>query len=340
MQSTNLRPETALFPIVRLRRLRQTAALRSLVRETALDVGDLVYPLFIANGQQVKQEIAAMPGQYRWSADRLPAVIEEITRLAIPAVLLFGVLDEALKDEQGSAAWSEQGVVQQAIRAIKRAAPELTVITDVCLCEYTSHGHCGLVQNGRVLNDATLELLARQAVSHVRAGADMVAPSDMMDGRVAAIRQALDQEGLADTPIMAYSAKYASSFYGPFREAVACAPKFGDRRSHQMDPGNAREAMREIEMDVLEGADLIMVKPALPYLDIIAQARSRFDLPLVAYNVSGEYSLVKAAALNSWIDEQRIVLEILTAIKRAGADLIITYHAPDAARWLARVKGA
>ncbi len=325
---------TASFPFLRLRRLRQSAALRSVVRETEVNVQDFIYPIFVASGCGVQQEIAAMPGQYRWSVDALPPLIEEIVRLKIPAILLFGVPDDALKDECGSVAWDEHGIVQEAIRAIKRIAPELLVITDVCLCEYTSHGHCGCIRDGKVLNDETLELLAKQAVSHVQAGADMVAPSDMMDGRVSAIRAALDAEGLGDTPILAYSAKYASGFYGPFREAAASAPKFGDRRSHQMDPANAREALREIELDVLEGADLIMVKLALAYLDVIERARSRFDLPLVAYNVSGEYSMVKAAAANGWIDEQRVTLEILTAIKRAGADLIITYHAPDVARWL------
>ena len=325
---------TATFPTVRLRRLRASAALRDLVRETEINVRDLIYPLFIAEGKHVKQEISAMPGQYRWSVDLLPAEIERIAALKIPAVLLFGVLEPASKDEIGSASWDDDGIVQEAIRTIKRTAPELVVITDVCLCEYTSHGHCGVVKDGRVLNDPTLELLARQAVSHARAGADIVAPSDMMDGRVAAIRAALDHDGFADTPILAYSAKFASGFYGPFREAAGSTPQFGDRRAYQMDPANAREALREIELDVLEGADMIMVKPALAYLDIIAQARGRFDLPLVAYNVSGEYSMVKAAAANGWIDEQRIVLEILTAIKRAGADLIITYHAPDCARWL------
>jgi len=326
----------ASFPTVRLRRLRQNAALRSLVRETEVAVQDLIYPVFVTDGQQIKQDITAMPNQYRWSVDRLPELMADITHLGIPAVLLFGVPDPSLKNETGSAAWDDHGVVQEAVRAIKRVAPGVIVITDVCLCEYTSHGHCGLVEGERVLNDPTLELLARQAVSHVRAGADMVAPSDMMDGRVAAIRRALDQAGFADTPILAYSAKYASSFYGPFREAAGSVPKFGDRRSHQMDPANAREALREIELDVLEGADVIMVKPALPYLDIVAKARSRFDLPLGAYNVSGEYSMVKAAAANGWIDERRVVFEVLTAIKRAGADLIITYHAMDFARWLAQ----
>jgi len=321
-----------LFPTTRLRRLRASATLRDLVRETELNVRDLIYPLFIAEGTNVQQEIGAMPGQFRWSVDRLPRIVEKIVAAKIPAVLLFGVLEPASKDELGSASWHDNGVVQQAIRTIKRLAPELVVITDVCLCEYTSHGHCGVVRDGRVLNDATLELLARQAVSHARAGADIVAPSDMMDGRVAAIRTALDREGFTDTPILAYAAKFASGFYGPFREAAASAPQFGDRRGYQMDPANAREALREIELDIAEGADLVMVKPALAYLDVIARARARFDVPLVAYNVSGEYSMVKAAAANGWIDEQRIVMEILTAIKRAGADVIITYHALDVAR--------
>ncbi len=324
---------SAQFPALRLRRLRATASLRNLVRETQLDVRDLIYPLFIAQGTHVQQEIAAMPGQFRWSVDRLPNEIERIAKLGIPAVLLFGVLETSSKDETGSASWDEHGVVQEAIRAIKRVAPEMVVVSDVCLCEYTSHGHCGIVQNGRVLNDPTLELLARQAVSHVRAGADIVAPSDMMDGRVAAIRSALDRDGFIDTPILAYSAKFASGFYGPFREAAGSTPQFGDRRAYQMDSANAREALREIELDVAEGADMVMVKPALAYLDIITRARQRFDLPLVAYNVSGEYSMVKAASANGWIDEQRIVTEILTAIKRAGSDLIITYHAPEIAKW-------
>jgi porphobilinogen synthase len=320
---------SAQFPTLRLRRLRANASLRNLVRETQLDVRDLIYPLFIAQGIHVQQEIAAMPGQFRWSVDLLSNKIEKIAKLGIPAVLLFGVLEASSKDETGSASWDEHGVVQEAIRAIKRVAPEMIVITDVCLCEYTSHGHCGIVQDGRVLNDPTLELLARQTVSHVRAGADIVAPSDMMDGRVAAIRTALDRDGFTDTPILAYSAKFASGFYGPFREAAGSRPQFGDRRAYQMDPANAREALREIELDIAEGADMVMIKPALAYLDIITRARQRFDLPLVAYNVSGEYSMVKAASANGWIDEQRVVMEILTAIKRAGADLIITYHAPE-----------
>jgi len=322
----------AQFPTMRMRRLRRTPSLRAMVRETEVNVQDFIYPLFITYGRGVRQEIAAMPGQYRWSVDLVAAEAEEIARLGIPAVILFGIPEE--KDEMGCQAWAEQGVVQEAIRTIKRAVPELVVITDVCLCEYTSHGHCGVIRGGELVNDPTLELLAREAVSHAQAGADIVAPSDMMDGRVAAIRRALDSNGFADTPILAYSAKYASGFYGPFREAADSTPQFGDRRSYQMDPPNAREALREIELDILEGADAIMVKPALAYLDILARARARFDLPLAAYNVSGEYSMVKAAAANGWIDGPRITMEILTAIKRAGADLIITYHAKEAARWL------
>jgi porphobilinogen synthase len=317
---------------MRMRRLRRTPSLRAMVRETEVNVQDFIYPLFITYERGVRQEIAAMPGQYRWSVDLVAAEAEEIARLGIPAVILFGIPEE--KDEMGCQAWAEQGVVQEAIRTIKRAVPELVVITDVCLCEYTSHGHCGVIRGGELVNDPTLELLAREAVSHAQAGADIVAPSDMMDGRVAAIRRALDSNGFADTPILAYSAKYASGFYGPFREAADSTPQFGDRRSYQMDPPNAREALREIELDILEGADAIMVKPALAYLDILARARARFDLPLAAYNVSGEYSMVKAAAANGWIDGPRITMEILTAIKRAGADLIITYHAKEAARWL------
>ncbi len=321
-----------IFPTLRLRRLRASAAMRNLVRETEINVRDLIYPLFIAEGKNVQQEIAAMPGQFRWSVDQLPGIIAKISAANIPAVLLFGVLETASKDETGSASWNECGIVQEAIRTIKRTAPEMIVITDVCLCEYTSHGHCGVVRDGRVLNDPTLELLARQAVSHARAGADMVAPSDMMDGRVAAIRAALDQENFFDTPILAYASKFASGFYGPFREAAGSTPQFGDRRAYQMDAANAREALREIESDIAEGADMVMVKPALAYLDIITRTRQRFDVPLVAYNVSGEYAMVKAASANGWIDEQRIVMEILTAIKRAGADLVITYHALEVAK--------
>ncbi len=320
------------FPARRMRRLRRTETLRRMVRETRLTVDQFIYPLFIAETVQHPQEIASMPGQYQWPLDGLEREIEQVVQAGIPAILLFGIPAE--KDELGSQAYHPQGIVQRAIRKIKAQAPELLVITDVCFCEYTSHGHCGVVVNGEVQNDATLRLLAREALSHVEAGADMVAPSDMMDGRVGALRAALDAEGFSHVPIMAYSAKYASGFYGPFREAAESAPQFGDRRAYQMDPPNAREALREIELDVAEGADLIMVKPALAYLDVLARAREQFDLPLVAYNVSGEYAMVKAAARNGWIDERRITMEILTGICRAGADLIITYHAKEVARWL------
>jgi porphobilinogen synthase len=321
------------FPGRRLRRLRRTETLRRMVRETRLSVDQLIYPLFIAETVRQPQEIASMPGQYQWPVDGLEREIETIVGLGIPAVLLFGIPAE--KDELGSQAYHPEGIVQRAIRKIKALAPELVVITDVCFCEYTSHGHCGVVVNGEVQNDATLRLLAREALSYVAAGADMVAPSDMMDGRVGAIRAALDEQGFSQTPILAYSAKYASGFYGPFREAAESTPQFGDRRAYQMDPPNVREALREIALDVQEGADLIMVKPALAYLDVLARAREQFDLPLAAYNVSGEYAMVKAAARNGWIDERRITMEILTGIRRAGADLIITYHAKDVARWLA-----
>ena len=322
------------FPITRLRRLRASHTLRALVRETEINARDLIYPLFVCRGEGVRQEIPAMPGQYRWSVDRLPEEIVRVADLGVSAVLLFGVVDEGDKDERGSASWDDHGVVQEAVRAIKRAAPELVVVTDVCLCEYTAHGHCGAVAAGQIVNDATLDLIARQTVSHARAGADIVAPSGMMDGQVAAIRAALDREGLAHIPILAYSAKYASGFYGPFRQAAGSAPQFGDRRSYQMDPANGREALREIETDLQEGADMVMVKPALAYLDVIALARQRFNAPIVAYNVSGEYSMLKAAAQQGWLDERRVALEILTAIKRAGADLIITYSAPEVALWL------
>src|SRR4030043_20460 len=315
------------FPQIRLRRLRRSDALRALIRETEVEVGDLIYPLFVVEGNKIKQEISSMPGQYRLSHDLLPKETEEIARLGIPAIILFGIPKQ--KDEVGSSAYHPKGVIQQAIRAIKKATPELLVVTDVCLCEYTSHGHCGVVVDGDVDNDKTLELLAKTALSHVQAGADMVAPSDMMDGRVKAIRQALDGKGFQNTPIMAYAAKYASAFYGPFREAAESAPQFGDRKSYQMDPANSDEAIREISLDVSEGADIIMVKPALPYLDIIYRAKQEFDLPLAAYNVSGEYSMIKAAAQLGWLDEEKTMLESLTAIKRAGADIIITYFAPQ-----------
>jgi porphobilinogen synthase len=320
------------FPRLRLRRLRRGEALRALVRETKVDVGDLIYPIFVVEGDKVKQEISSMPGLYRISNDLLPKEVEEITSLGIPAVILFGIPRK--KDETGSSAYHPKGVVQQAIRTVKKTTPDLLVITDVCLCEYTSHGHCGVVVNDYVDNDKTLELLAKTALSHAEAGADIVAPSDMMDGRVKSIRQGLDGNGFQDIPILAYAAKYASCFYGPFREAAESAPQFGDRRSYQMDPSNWREAMREIEQDIVEGADIVMVKPALPCLDVIRKARDTFNYPLAAYSVSGEYAMVKAAAQQGWLDERGVVLEMLTAIKRAGADIIITYYAKEAARWL------
>ena len=320
------------FPRVRLRRLRRTEALRALVRENQVDVGDLIYPMFIVEGKGIKEEITSMPGIFRHSSDQLPLEIEEIAGLKIPAVLLFGIPEN--KDETGSSAYHSEGVIQQAIRVIKKSVPELVVITDVCLCEYTSHGHCGIITNGQVDNDQTLPLLAKMALSHVDAGADIIAPSDMMDGRVKAIREALDEEGFQHIPILSYAAKYASAFYGPFREAAESAPQFGDRRAYQMDPPNVREALREVEQDIAEGADIVMVKPALAYLDVIRQVRNTFNYPLAAYNVSGEYSMIKAAAQRGWIDEKRAILETLTAIKRAGADIILTYHAKEFARWL------
>jgi porphobilinogen synthase len=323
----------ATFPQLRLRRLRRTETLRALVRETRLDVSDLVYPIFVVEGQGIRQEISSMPGVFRVSPDKLVSEAEEVLKLKIPAIILFGIPEQ--KDELGSSAYSPDGVIQQAMRNIKKTTPELLVITDVCLCEYTSHGHCGVVANGDVDNDRTLPLLARMALSHAEAGADIVAPSDMMDGRVKAIREILDEKGFQQVPILAYAAKYASGFYGPFREAAESAPQFGDRRSYQMDPPNVRVALREVEQDINEGADIVMVKPALSYLDVIRQVRDRFNCPVAAYNVSGEYAMVKAAAQQGWLDEPRVVLEILTAIKRAGADIILTYHAKDAARWLA-----
>jgi len=323
---------TTMLPFARMRRLRRTAALRSLIRETRLSPADFVYPLFVVHGQDVREEIPSMPGQHHLSLDRLGDEAEELRALGVRAVLLFGL--PAAKDEVGTEAYADEGIVQQAVRVLKSADASLVVITDVCLCEYTSHGHCGVIVDGEVDNDSSLELLARTAVSHARAGADLVAPSDMMDGRVAAIRSALDGDGFAQTPIMSYSAKYASAFYGPFREAAESAPQFGDRRGYQMDAPNAREALREIEVDIAEGADIVMVKPALPYLDVLSQARQRFDLPLAAYNVSGEYAMLHAAARNGWLDLRAAVLETLISIKRAGADIIITYHAKEAARWL------
>ena len=322
----------AVFPQLRLRRLRRSAPLRALIRENRVDVGDLIYPMFIAEGRGLKQEITSMPGIFRYSPDQLSREIEEVASLRIPAVLLFGIPED--KDETGSSAYRPEGVIPQAIRAIKKSAPEMLVITDVCLCEYTSHGHCGIVTDGQVDNDRTLPLLAKMAISHVAAGADIVAPSDMMDGRVKAVREVLDEKGFQHIPILSYAAKYASAYYGPFREAAGSVPQFGDRRAYQMDPPNVREALREVEQDIAEGADIIMVKPALAYLDVIRQVRDTFNYPLAAYNVSGEYAMVKAAAQRGWLDEQSVVLETLTAIKRAGADIILTYHAKDAARWL------
>jgi porphobilinogen synthase len=319
-------------PSPRLRRLRRTANLRRMVRETALSADDFIYPLFVVHGRGIQQEISSMPGNYHWSLDRLADEAESIAALGIPSIILFGL--PAAKDETGSEDYDDNGIVQQAVRTIKRAAPELVVITDLCMCEYTSHGHCGIVRDGVVLNDETLSIYQQVAVSHAAAGADIVAPSGMMDGQVAAIRTALDQHGFQQTSILAYAAKFASAFYGPFREAADSPPQFGDRKSYQMDPANAREAMRETALDIAEGADMIMIKPALAYLDIIHRARERFDVPLAAYNVSGEFAMVKAAGRNGWIDEKLVTLELLTGIKRAGADMILSYHAKDVARWL------
>jgi porphobilinogen synthase len=320
------------FPQLRLRRLRQSEALRTLVRETRIDVQDLVYPMFVVEGKDIKEEITSMPGVFRYSPDRLQPEVEEITRLKIPAILLFGIPER--KDDTGSSAYHPEGVVQQAIRTIKNTVPELLVITDVCLCEYTSHGHCGVVTGDTIDNDRTLPLLAQMALSHVEAGADIVAPSDMMDGRVKAIREALDENEYQHIPILSYAAKYASAFYGPFREAAESTPQFGDRRSYQMDSANVREALREVEQDIAEGADIVMVKPALAYLDVVKEVRNTFNCPLAAYNVSGEYAMLKAACQQGWLEERPVVLEALTAIKRAGADIILTYHARDVARWL------
>jgi porphobilinogen synthase len=321
------------FPQTRLRRLRATHALRGLVRETSLSPSDLVYPLFVAHGVDRREPIAAMPGVDHLSIAHAVAEAAEAAALGIPAVLLFGL--PASKDEEGSGAWDDEGVIQLATRAIKERHPDLLVVTDLCLCEYTSHGHCGVVRSdGTVDNDATLELLARTAASQARAGADVIAPSDMMDGRVGFIRAALDEDGHTDTPILSYSAKFASAFYGPFREAADSAPAFGDRRSYQMDPANANEAVRETRLDIEEGADMVMVKPALPYLDLIRRIKSETEMPLAAYNVSGEYAMVKSAAAAGYLDERAAVLEILTSIRRAGADIVITYHAKDAAQWL------
>lgn len=322
----------ASFPTVRMRRTRQNEKLRGLVRETHLNVEQLIYPLFIAEGLKEPNEVASMPGIMQWPLKQLGREVERVAGLGIPAVLLFGLPEQ--KDEVGSEAYNPQGIIQQAIRRIKAATPDMLVITDVCLCEYTSHGHCGVIKNGSVQNDESLTLLARMALTHAEAGADIVAPSDMMDGRVGAIRHTLDEHGLSGTPIMAYSAKFASGFYGPFRQAAGSAPQFGDRRAYQMDPANVREALREIDLDIAEGADIVMVKPAMAYMDVIRRVRDHCDLPIAAYNVSGEYAMIKAAAHNGWIDERRIVIEVLTGIRRAGADMIITYFAPDMALWL------
>jgi porphobilinogen synthase len=321
-------------PLYRPRRLRESPLMRRMVRETRLGVENLILPLFAVHGRGVREPIGSMPGVFRLSLDELAKEAKDAAGMGIPAVLLFGV--PASKDPRGSEAYSEDGIVQQAARIVKETIPDLLVATDVCLCQYTSHGHCGVVEDGRVKNDASVDLLARVAVSHVEAGADLVAPSDMMDGRVAAIREALDEAGYLETPIMAYSAKYASAFYGPFREAAESAPQFGDRRSYQMDPANAIEALREVGLDVDEGADIVMVKPALPYLDVIARVKQEFGIPLAAYSVSGEFAMIKAAARLGWLDEERVVMESLTAIRRAGADLIITYLAKEAARLLER----
>ena len=320
----------------RPRRLREKGLLRRMVRETTLAIDDFIYPLFAVHGRGVREPIGSMPGVFHLSVDEIVKEAKDAAGMGIPAVLLFGLPEE--KDARGTEAYADDGIVQQAVRAVKETVPDLLVVTDVCLCQYTSHGHCGVVEDGAVRNDPTLELIARTAVSHAEAGADMVAPSDMMDGRVGAIREALDEASYAETPIMAYSAKYASNFYGPFREAAESAPQFGDRRSYQMDPANGMEAMREIALDIDEGADIVMVKPALPYLDIIARAKGEFGVPLAAYSVSGEYAMIRAAGRLGWLDESRVMMEALTSIRRAGADIVITYFAKDAARIIERGK--
>ncbi len=320
------------FPQTRMRRLRSSENIRRLVRETSLSVDDFIYPLFVVSEENVKRPINSMPGIWQFSVDKLAVEIEEIVSLGIKAVLLFGLPD--YKDNIGSASWQDEGVVQRAIREIKTQAPDLLVIGDVCLCEYTDHGHCGYIENNRVDNDRTLELLGKQAVSYAKAGCDIIAPSDMMDGRIGYIREKLDNNDFKDTIIMSYAAKYASAFYGPFREAADSAPQFGDRRAYQMDAANVREALREVKLDIEEGADIVMVKPALAYLDVLRAVKDEFHFPTAAYNVSGEYSMIKAAALKGWIDEERVMMEVLTSMKRAGADMIITYFAKDAARLL------
>jgi len=320
------------FPAHRPRRLRRTEALRGLVRETNLSTSGLIYPMFVCPGSKVRQEVSSMPGIHQQSADQIVEECREVESLGIPGIILFGLPES--KDPRGSSSLSAQGVVQRAIEGIRKANLKLLIITDVCLCEYTDHGHCGVIEHGDVANDATVAILADQALSHARAGADIVAPSDMMDGRVAAIREKLDAHKFENIAIFSYAAKYCSGFYGPFREAAQSAPQFGDRRSYQMDPANAREALKEVALDLEEGADMVMVKPALPYLDVIRSVREKFDVPVGAYNVSGEYAMVKAAVQKGWLDEQRVVLEILTSIQRAGASILLTYHAKDAARWL------
>lgn len=320
------------FPVHRPRRLRQNEAIRGLVRETQPSAHGLIYPMFVCPGSGVRAEVSSMPGIAQQSVDKIVEEAREVADLGIPGVILFGLPEH--KDEKGTEGYIASGVIQRAIEAIRKARPDLLVVTDVCLCEYTDHGHCGIVENGKVVNDSTVELLAQMALSHARAGAHIVAPSDMMDGRVGAIRKKLDGANLSDVAILSYAAKYCSGFYGPFREAAQSAPQFGDRRSYQMDPANAREALKEVALDLDEGADMIMVKPALPYLDVIHRVRAAFDVPVAAYNVSGEYAMVKAAAQNGWIDEKRVVLEIFTAIQRAGASIVLTYHAKDLARWL------
>jgi porphobilinogen synthase len=320
------------FPTHRPRRLRRNEAIRGLVRETRLSAAGLIYPMFVCPGQKVRQQVSSMPGVFQQSADEIVEECREVESLGIPGVILFGLPEK--KDPRGASSTAANGVVQRAIEAIRKAKLKLLVITDVCLCEYTDHGHCGVIENGEVTNDATLDILAQQAVSHAHAGADIIAPSDMMDGRVGVIREALDEHRFENISILTYAAKYSSAFYGPFREAAQSTPQFGDRRGYQMDPANAREALREVELDLEEGADMVMVKPALSYLDIIRRVRDEFDVPVAAYNVSGEYAMVKAAAQKGWLDEQRVVTEILTSIQRAGAEIILTYHAKDAARWL------
>ncbi len=320
------------FPIYRPRRLRANENLRRLVRETTLSVDDLIYPMFVVHGHNTATEISAMPGCYQYSVDILVTAAKELAALGIPGTILFGIPEE--KDPLGSEAYADDGIIQQAVRAIKDTVPDLLVMTDVCLCEYTDHGHCGVIEAGEVQNDPTLELLVKESLSHARAGADVIAPSDMMDGRVGAIRAALDENGYQNIPIMAYSAKYASAFYGPFREAAESTPQFGDRRAYQMDSANAEEALREVSLDIEEGADILMVKPALAYLDVIQRVKTEFQVPVAAYNVSGEYAMIKAAAENGWIDEKRVALEVLTSIKRAGADMILTYFAKSVVEWL------